>query len=227
MKNLAFLFGLFVLFSCEKEEVVAPQQAVKSVIRTLVSTSLSPLPDIKLDPKKKNGLHPFIENGKELGIAHYINNNLFGPFFHKEGVAYNDTITGESPRDGFYVKGLKHGQFNQYNPSGYCREIHFFDHDDTLWKSEYFLRWKSFPFRYLVTTFSDDIDVEIKRPSGEIWYTGHFVDHDPKGVHSLYSADGRIAADIDYNDWTISSYTRDGRRRNKRQITSSWSMYIG
>lgn len=229
-RTIIFSLIACLLQSCtqETETEQAPQVAAKSVIHALPALSGTPIPSFSLNPKLRCGLVADLDSKMDtIGYHTYINDTLFGPVFSQYGTAFNEAKNADSPTDGFYVKGQKQGQFNFYNEHGYLNTIAYFEANDTVWKAPYYFRWKAFPFRYLVTTYKDEVQAELRHPNGELWYKGEFRKQKPKGEHDLFRRDGSKIATIDYNDWTLARYNRDEELQHKGIIRTSWSIYIG
>ena len=224
------LLACISICSCRfnDSEKKAPEIASKKLIRKLRSEAISSLPPIKLDPTLKNGLEAKVNRyGRTIAFHTYINDTLFGPYFDKNGVGFDQDKTSETPRDGFYKNRKKHGHFNNFNEHGYIESISYYEEDELLWDAQYVHNHKLFDFVHTFEVYTDSVQVSVPHPNGNNWYDGTFINKKPKGIHEVRRPDGTKKSELSFEDWTVSYYNHDEVFQRKSQIRSSWTVFLG
>lgn len=224
------LLECLLICSCSfnnSEEIVA-EIASKKLIRKLRSEAVSSLPPIILQPKLRNGLEPTVNRyGRTTAYHTYINDTLYGPYYNRSGIGFDEEKTSASPKDGFYKSGKKHGHFNNFNERGYIESISYYQEDELLWDAQYVYNRKLFDFVHTFEVYADSVQVNVPHPNGNSWYDGTFINKKPTGIHKIRRDDGSKKSELSFEDWTISYYNADEVFQRKNQIRSSWTVFLG
>lgn len=201
MNKISYLLFAVILVGCQDDKPIQDITGTAKVGQHLQLKAIhqTKLPDVKLDLHQPNGLITEIFLGDTIGYQYYVNGLKHGPYFSLFNKNF-DHPTINSPADGMYCKGKKHGYFIRYHQADHPSYVAYYHYGDYQWGDYYGFYYEAGVHPRIPMKLSDEeITIEAPYPNGKTWYKGSFKNGQPIGVHKVYWTDGKKYGEVNYD----------------------------